>query len=180
MDFLAGLGTLLGGIRQAGPLVLGGIAIGSGILLFGSTAFIDVLGLTEWRSANRSSVGVTFLASSSLLTAFAIAGLVTRLQSQAKRRRRRAGQRAQLGALTAAEKAYLAPFVLDGENTVSFPANDGVAGGLVAKGILYISSSIGTLHAFPHNMQPWARELLEANPDLLAGAGTIPRRSPWA
>ncbi len=57
------------------------------------------------------------------------------------------------------------------EDTLCFHIEDGVAGGLVAKHILYRSSSIGgRLTGFAHNIQPWAREYLTDNPHLLGAA----------
>ena len=42
--------------------------------------------------------------------------------------------------------------------------------GLEAKGITYRASNMGDmLRGFAFNLQPWAREHLEANPNLLDG-----------
>jgi hypothetical protein len=48
---------------------------------------------------------------------------------------------------------------------------DGVSSGLVAKGLIYQSSSVGNLvSGFAHNIQPWVRHYLLKNPRLLEGA----------
>jgi hypothetical protein len=73
--------------------------------------------------------------------------------------------------LTPDEKAYLAPYILNAENSRNFLIEDGVAGGLVAKGILYRPSTIGSLlGGWAHNMQPWAREFLDSHRECLVGA----------
>ncbi|MGC6093466.1 super-infection exclusion protein B [Citrobacter portucalensis] len=76
-----------------------------------------------------------------------------------------------LGKLTSEEKGYLAPYIFNGLNTQQCGPEDGVMGGLVAKGITYRSSNIGSLvDGFAYNLQPWAREHLEKNHHLLDGA----------
>jgi hypothetical protein len=54
-----------------------------------------------------------------------------------------------------------------------------VVGGLVAKAVLYQSSSVGRmLTGLAYNMQPWAREYLAQNPHLLEGANPDPDGPP--
>ena len=68
--------------------------------------------------------------------------------------------------LTNDEKAILLRF-MSGENTLSFDISDGVAGGLVAKKILYVPTRMVNPVSVPHNLDDWAREHLEKNPSLL-------------
>jgi hypothetical protein len=73
--------------------------------------------------------------------------------------------------LTRAERTFLRPYIIQGENTQYEPINDGVANGLQAKGIIYRASNIslpgvpGML--FPWNLQPYARRALDKNRNLL-------------
>ena len=84
--------------------------------------------------------------------------------------------------MTPDEKAYLVPFVLQQENTQYFLIEDGIAGGLIAKGVLYRSSNVGSLvSGWAHNIQPWAREYLTEHAELLEGARAKPNtpRDDW-
>jgi hypothetical protein len=70
-----------------------------------------------------------------------------------------------------AEKKFLMPYILEGENSCNVSIYDGVANGLRAKAIIYRASDItipgvpGML--CPHNMQPYARALLNKHRRLL-------------
>lgn len=91
----------------------------------------------------------------------------------------RTRRRQSLLALTPDEKAYLAPFVLEHQNTQYHTLQDGVAAGLVAKNILYLPSTMGRkLTGFAHNIQPWAKEYLVKNRQLLEGANPEPEGPP--
>jgi hypothetical protein len=70
--------------------------------------------------------------------------------------------------LTNDEKMFLRPFIIDGANTRNADVTSGIAGGLVAKHIIYRSSNVGHVFGgFAYNLQPLARKLLGKNPDLL-------------
>ncbi len=78
--------------------------------------------------------------------------------------------------LTPEEKGYLATFVLGQNNTIYLPVDDGIIGGLKARGIVYRSSNLfHVLEGVPYNLHPWARDHLSANPELLLGAEGMPR-----
>jgi superinfection exclusion protein B len=72
-----------------------------------------------------------------------------------------------LRSLTPAEKRALQPYILKNRNSVDFAIADGVAGGLVAKKILYVAANVSHGLSFPHNLQPWAREHLTKHLELL-------------
>ena len=70
-------------------------------------------------------------------------------------------QRACLRSLTPEEKGFLVPFIFDNEATRYASMESGVVGGLLAQGIIYRSSSVGTSSfTFPYNLQSWARREL--------------------
>jgi hypothetical protein len=81
--------------------------------------------------------------------------------------------------LTAVEKAALKAYISGDTETRYFPMGDGVSSGLVAKGLIYRSSSVGHLvSGFAHNIQPWVRHYLLKNPGLLEVAeGARPREA---
>lgn len=173
------IGSVLSGIKQAGPVVLMGVAVATGVGLFATDWFIAKLGLLELRNQHRAYVGGAFVLSSALLAAQGLAAVAQMARRRYRRHRLEVHSREALHALTPDEKAYLLPFVIGGQNTLYFRAQDGVAGGLIAKKILYQSSTIGSmLTGFAHNLQPWAREYLEKHPQLLEGANPEPAGPP--
>ena len=81
--------------------------------------------------------------------------------------RMRKVRRKWLTTLTPGEKTVLVPYIRDQSTSVTYGLNDGAVRGLEAKGILYRVSSVSYGLRFPFNMQPWAREILSAEPDPL-------------
>ena len=183
------IGGLLTSLRSATPVLLGGIVVSCGVVLFGPDGFLAALGILDLATTYRTFVGSAFLLSGSLLSAEGVAALwkarQARLEGRANAKRHKEIEVAQheaLHQLTVHERSYLAPFVLNGQNTVYFPLQDGVVGGLEAKKVLYRASAIGDmLTGFAFNLQPWAREHLEAHPELLHGADPdlLPTRGSW-
>ena len=172
------IGGFLSGLKQTTPVVFLGIAIASGIVLFIGNDLASTMGLSEFRKEYRAYLGGALVLSLSLVVAHAlwsgakgILALAKGALDRRKARRSLEARQKQLDKLTPDEKVYLAPYILDKENTRNFLIEDGTAGGLVAKGILYRASTVGSmLDGWAHNMHPWARDYLEANPHLLEGA----------
>lgn len=173
-------------LRQSTPALLAGIALSCAVLLFAPEALVSTLGLLELRESYRPYLGVGLILSGSVLVAHGVAKLgaaaknvISRWQKQRQQGKRiEAGKRA-MASLTADEKAYLVPYILDGETTCYHQLEDGVIASLEAKGIVYRASSVGrALTGFAYNLQPWAREYLSANPQLLDGARRRPAGPP--
>ena len=78
--------------------------------------------------------------------------------------------------LTPVECKYLVNYIHKHTQTAYFAPSDGVVGGLESKGILYRSSSLGRVHNFAYNIQPWAYEQLRKNPQLLTSKLTDSER----
>jgi hypothetical protein len=183
---LESIGAIFSAVKQTSPVIFLGIAIATAVALFGGESVAASLGISELRNQYRLQLGVAFLLASSLLAAQGLGALGRFLVSLAGARRKRQQareaidrRRKTLQLLTPDEKAYLAPFILRGENTQYFQIEDGVAAGLVAKEILYRPSSVGDiLNGFAHNVQPWAREYPGEHPELLAGANPSPQGPP--
>ena len=172
MEFLTGL---LGSAKQLTPALLIGAAITCGVALYSPPSFLEQLGLTEFVAEQKKYIGAALLVSLALLAAQILVGSWALVKMfYAKKRAKDEAVKLKdlrlqvLSKLTPEEKAYLAPYIFNTENTQYFAIDDGVVGGLTAKRILYRASSVSarwTMFAF--NMQPWAREHLEQNPDLL-------------
>jgi len=145
------------------PRYLFALSLAGFLLLFMPAAFIDRMGLLTFRQRFLPYIGAISLLSGTLLIAHFGAFIVDWFKVRMNLRT----MHKSLKSLTAAEKEALRPFILDGENTQDFAVNDGVAGGLHAKHILYPSSSVGMGFQFPYNIQPWARQYLKRHPKLL-------------
>lgn len=178
--------TFLTAIKQTTPVILLGVVIAASVGVFGSDGLMASLGLAELRTQYRPYLGGTLVLASSVLIAqglAAIGRLVPSYLEKRRKKRRAAEALAQmqdaLHSLTPDEKAYLLPFAIEEQNTLYFQIEDGVAGGLVAKHILFRSSNIGHMRSgFAHNIQPWAREYLVGNRHLLEGANPSPSGPP--
>lgn len=119
----------------------------------------------------RPYIGIATLLSAALLLAHGVTSLIDRSKAKrAKREEDEAWQRRvveTLAALTRAEKEALRPYIVEDRNTALFKITDGVAGGLVAKGIIYQATAAGYWLTFSYNLQPWARDHLSKHPELL-------------
>ena len=74
----------------------------------------------------------------------------------------------QLKTLSSTEKKVLKKYFDQDTQSLQLGSMDGIAGGLVAKNILFRSSSLGTADAyFAYNIQPWAWVYLKKHPELL-------------
>lgn len=157
--------------RQAGPLVAAASALTTGVIIFASAPFLEMLGLHEFRNVYRPFIGATFLASLSLvvfycLSAFAnLKGYVfSKIRKWKTKRKENLVYRTQLSAvknLTAREKNYLMDFVIRGEYTRYYQWKDETAKLLRDKKILYIDhSTTSRTGYFAHHINPWAKTLL--------------------
>lgn len=173
------LSGFLASLRQTSPVIFLGLSIATGAILFIGEDAAHTLGISDLRNQYRGELGLLFIGSISLVVAQALWGAGRIGSSIAKdlRDKRKAQQNLQakqkeLEKLTPDEKAYLVPYIIEPQkNTQYFEIDDGIAGGLAAKHIIYQASSVGGLiSGFAFNLQPWAREHLQAHPELLVGA----------
>ncbi|UYN97671.1 MAG: superinfection exclusion B family protein [Enhydrobacter sp.] len=176
--------TLLGLVRVATPRVAVALAVASGFVLFGGE-WIETAGLKSLRERYAEEFGITFVVSVAFLCAYALFAIGAGAQGLWRRHRRERQRRESLHALTADEKAYLVRYIEEGATTQLFAPEDGIAGGLQAKQIIYRSSNIFDMtDGVPYNLQPWARTCLSLHPELLEDAAKLPpsprrRRSGW-
>jgi hypothetical protein len=130
------------------------------LILFLPDPVAKTLAIDEFRVNFRALLGPTLL----LAVSFLIARFYIFLRSGVVEKKKLKAQQQILHKLTSHEKGYLIQF-LEGQNTLYKGIDDGVMGGLIAKGIAYRSSQVGNyIDGFAHNLQPWAREYLEDNP----------------
>jgi hypothetical protein len=164
--------------KEATPALFA-VALACGLALFLPDAQIARLGLSNAVNASRGFIGGLFLFSGSIILtrlAFSIGSLVRRRLTWRINRRR---LERVLHELTPDEKAYLLPYIRDGQTSVQFLEEDGIKGSLYAKRIIYRASNLGSLvEGWEYNLQPWARDYLKRKPELLEGHtdGLQPRR----
>jgi len=147
-----------------------------GLILFLPEEYAKTLAVDGFRNEYRVFLGPAFLLTLSFCAArvfnFFMQGY---RQKQALKKRQEA-----LHSLTPEEKGYLIPYIEGQQNTINVGMDDGVMAGLRSKGITYLAANMGDLlNGFAFNLQPWAREYLVKNPQLLdgyAGGPMTPRQ----
>lgn len=171
------LGSVVSAVLKNAPGPLIAIGIASGLVLFSPDSLTESLGMTAIRTEHKAEIGGAFLLSIAYLSATLIIWLKDVIAKAWKSRKSRLVCEQRLRELTPDEKAYLAPYVLEHANTRYFEPEDGVAGGLSAKNMIYRSSNVfNIMQGVPHNIQPWCRDYLTAHPELLEGASQLPQR----
>lgn len=178
---LEGIVSLLGSFRKMAPLSLLGVGIGSSVLLFAPEGLSETLGTAELVKQHRSIIGLIFIGSWALLLAHLISWGSKRVVAARQSHRERVIRESQLRDLTPEERHLLVPYVLKSQTTQRFACDDGIAGGLEARGILFRSSKWFKPDRIPYNLQPWARKHLQAHPELLKGAEApvLARKTRW-
>jgi len=141
------------------------------VLLFLPSAWLRQASLLEIATKYRPWIAVGALGSAAILLSDLIEGSRKWIFDRYERWRVHRVSVDYLQNLTAVEKAALKSYISNDTETRNFPMGDGVSSGLVAKGLIYRSSSLGnTVAGFAHNIQPWVRHYLLKNPTLLEGA----------
>jgi len=163
-------------LKVVTPVSLLGMTLFSAALLFLNQKVLSFLSLLDFRQRNAGNIALIFIFSLSLLCSYVIFFLINIVRRKVNNiyiknteRKRIELLQKSLHQLTPDEKTYLQPFILQGKNTLYFSIQDGIAGGLVAKKIIYMSSQVGNMFSgFAYNLQPWAREYLCEHIDLLS------------
>jgi len=146
-------------------------------LLLVPSVWLQRLGLLNLLAQYRPWLAVIGLFAAAILLAelLTVAGKVIHQRYLSWRRHRVSMD--YLNNLTAVEKGVLLGYIKNDTETRNFDISDGVVSGLVTKGLLYQSSSVGHLiSGFPFNIQPWVRHHLLGRPQLLQGAVNHPSR----
>ena len=161
-------GAVITAVLRIGAPIYGGVLIVTSFLLFLPEAIVQKIGFADIVETWRSYIGIIFLASLALLASSGISVLSQSVGNSLNNRRLQQLMLETLRMLTEDEKNFIRPFIINGENTRNAPIDSGIAGGLLAKGIIYRSSNIGHVFAgFSYNLQPISRKLLSENLDLL-------------
>lgn len=133
-------------------------------------SLLQGLGLSTVSEEQRSWIGLLWLASGSLSVVRTVQWLFESDYSPVRQRLQAWSLSKRLTDLSEPEKMILRKYLANDTPTLTFPVQDGVVRGLVAKKILFCASEVGMpgTWSFPFNLQPWARQALRRNPSLLA------------
>ncbi len=125
----------------------------------------DLLGISEMINSNRSTIGIWAILLTVYLLSFLayeyLSGYFTQLIILKRVKKR-------LRNLTNDEKDALRHYIEENKRTHQFRMSDGIAGGLLAKQIIYRSSNLGSIgDYFPYNIHDYAFEYLKKYKHLL-------------
>ena len=156
-------------LKEKSPAFFSVIVMCSATLLFGPRKLIDTLGLEPFIEEYRTLIGAAFLFSFAFIIVLLLSWLFKKIirffTSKSNYKKSEKLRAEYMENLTREEVLYLLPF-WGGLNTLVFPMDDGVRGGLDAKGIIYRASNTGSvLTGFAYNIQPWALEFLKKHPE---------------
>jgi Super-infection exclusion protein B len=161
------------------------LAFAGGVVLLLPSAWLDMLGLLSTRDTHRSEFGLSLLVGVGILIAVQFFDKQSIAQRALQRWRDRRtldatvdAQREMLHKLTADEKAYLAPYIKKNKAMQRFNLEDGIAGSLRVRGIIFCGAQVfDQVTGAEFALAPWARDYLIAHPELLNGASKIDARA---
>jgi hypothetical protein len=155
--------------RAVGPKTSLPLFLASGFILFAPDIISRYLGMAEIRKEYALYFGVLLIFSACMLTSSIILSLKDTFQPMARDWLFVAFNKKVLRNLTNAEKEALRPYIIEGEVSVSFRLGEGVVNLLERKKVLSRAANTSVYYdKFHYIMQPWAREHLAKNKDLLS------------
>lgn len=158
--------TIVEYFRKIPAAFLVALLLTLGVILFAPIKYANALAVDQFRETYRIFLGPAFL----LVFAFIIARLYTVVEQRFASKKALKKLHQTLHNLTPEEKGYLAQFIDEEKNSIYVGMDDGVMAGLRRKGVTYLAAHQGNLlQGFAFNLQPWAREYLHGNPQLLNG-----------
>ena len=149
--------------RQTNETMFISVTCGLAIFLFSPDNIINDFGLLEYRGHVKPYFGIFLIVCIVIIIYNFILFIKNKLDEYIRRKR--------LYNLTADEKNILAGYIKNKTRTCYLNYSNGVVKGLEHETIIYRSSDINSsyhgLMAFPYNIQPWAWDYLNNNPNLL-------------
>jgi hypothetical protein len=156
-------------LLEQSPEILFAILIAGVLFLIAPASVLGRMSLNDFWL--RPYIGIVTIVAASLLLMHGAGYLVGRIEEKWKKKKEQEGRERSeleiLRAFTPEERRALQPYILEKKNSAAFHISDGVAGGLVAKTILFMASNVGPYSYFQYNLQPWAREQLTRHSELL-------------
>lgn len=144
------------------------VIFGCSILLFGSDNFLKKLGLFGIKDLYETFISIFFIISVSILGARFCNAIFQWVRKRIIWNKNLRRMQERLHNLTFEEKKILRVYIYGNTRTQVLLVQDGIVQGLVSENILYRSANLGTMMGgFAFNIQPWARDYLQANKKLL-------------
>jgi hypothetical protein len=170
------LGSLPNVVKSLTPQTIAAIAVVAGIVALSPDPLLGQVGLLEFRTSYRSTVGAVFVISVGLSTAhglFVVGNSVLLGIGKTLKHRK---NRKRVHELTENEKRILRLYVDGGSRTQDFELNDGDVAGLVRANILYQATTAPYVETWLNppvqkwafNIHSWAWNYFKKHPDLIA------------
>ncbi|ETJ47403.1 superinfection exclusion B family protein [Pseudoalteromonas agarivorans] len=138
------------------------------IMLFSGDELLSKLALVEAKKSLQIWIGLVWLISVSVLLAEIIFPTFKWISQKIKRHFNLKDYQQRLHALTAEEKELLSEYIDRNTRTTSIKYSNGVAKELESAMVIRRASNMAHYHdVFPYNIQPWAWDYLNKNPELL-------------
>lgn len=144
------------------------VAIGSGLLLFSKKEFIEKLGMLQTVTDYKQYIGIAFFVSGLVSVSNIITFIYKKITSKIWSKKARRIQENRLHSLNPMEKNILLHYFIHGTNTQALPINDGTVRELEGYEIIQRTSQLSQMGVnFPYNLNPWVRDYITKNPELL-------------
>ena len=140
---------LLTSFKKVAPVPLLAISFAASLIILCPNPIAEALGVDVFRITYRPWIGTALIVSVSYLMAHIFWWLRGLFLERHTRKQTDNVRHKHLRDLTPDEKAYLVPYVRNQITSQKFLVEDGIAGGLMAKGIIYRSSNVGSAN-------PWS------------------------
>lgn len=153
------------------PQYLFAISIICAILLFLKSDAIGILGLEEFRTENRTYIGIVFLISTALLASYPIKSLADWAKVWLRNYRQYRYGLDFLKKLSPEQKIIIQKFMDKNTRSMTLEFDDGNVKELATYGIIYLPHRITRLEYgrfTDYNMQPWAFDHLKKHPNLIS------------
>lgn len=175
LEFLSGLAGIF---AKYAPVPLLAAALTTTTLLVLPEPWAEGLGLKEMISENRPVLAGAAIASWMYFVAAGLKRLWGLSGKLVDRWRLNGRRRGLLRDLAPTERGYLRLFVVGQTSSIRVHMEDGIAGGLQSKGVLYrheLALNHSVLEGMPVNLSDWVRAEIRRDPTLLEGATEIGR-----
>lgn len=158
----------LNSARRAVPPVLAAVGMAAGLSLLLGDDHAARIGILDFRRVHHEILVAVLIISFAALVAHlawrAFAGVRRGLQQTEEKRERMK----LMSELKTEEKAILRTFMEHPDNTQHFSSEDPAVQSLEDKGVIYLASGVGSAaEGYTYHLHPWAREMLQAKPELL-------------
>lgn len=158
------------------PRYLIALGIMAAFLLFADEEYLKRIGVLEFAQEKRSILGLTLVVTVSLFIVSIVADILSFVKGKWRKWISWRHIIDRLHCLTEDEKQILRFYIAEQTRANVLRYDDGVVQGLVFDGIIFRSSTVGSMfEGFSHNISEYAWNYLNTHPQLLEGTTTTYR-----